>query len=281
MVAFLGTGLMGSGFVRAMRARGEAVAVWNRTGARAQALEKDGAVAFPEPAEAVRGATRVHLSLSDDASVDAALERARPGLAPGAILLDHTTTAPGPTRERALRWNRDGFTFVHAPVFMGPANARDATGLMLVSGSPERVASVRGVLEKMTGRLLVVGEAEERAAAFKLLGNLMIVFIASGLADTFALGKAMGISAADAHGLFQHFNPANQISLRGKRMAEGDFAPSFELQMARKDVRLMLESAGVDGGLQVLPAIAAMMDRVIAEGHGAEDLAVIAHRSVR
>lgn len=281
MVAFLGTGLMGSGFVRAMLARGEAVRVWNRTAAKARRLEADGAVACESPAEAVRGADRVHLSLSDDASVDAALEQARPGLSPDAQIIDHTTTAPGPTRARSQRWNEAGFTFVHAPVFMGPANARESSGLMLVCGSAPRVAAVRGVLEKMTGRLLEVGEGEERAAAFKLLGNSMIVFIASGLSDTFALAKSLGLTPAEAHGLFQHFNPANQIGLRGKRMAAGDFAPAFELQMARKDVRLMLESAGAEGGLQVLPAIAAMMDRVIAEGHGAEDLGVIAHRAVR
>lgn len=31
MIAFLGMGLLGSGFVRALRARGEEVQIWNRS----------------------------------------------------------------------------------------------------------------------------------------------------------------------------------------------------------------------------------------------------------
>ena len=75
--------MLGSGFVRALRRRGEDVQVWNRTHAKAHALEADGARAFADPADAARGAARIHLSLSDDAAVDDVLERARPGFAAG------------------------------------------------------------------------------------------------------------------------------------------------------------------------------------------------------
>ena len=50
--------------------------------------------------------------------------------------------------------------------------------------------------------------------------------------------------------------------------------------MARKDVRLMIETAG-DRPLATLPGIAARMDELIAQGHGAEDLGVIGVDSVR
>jgi 3-hydroxyisobutyrate dehydrogenase len=38
-IAFLGTGLLGSGMVEAMRRRGLSVTVWNRTASKARALE--------------------------------------------------------------------------------------------------------------------------------------------------------------------------------------------------------------------------------------------------
>src|SRR5579871_3276725 len=123
MIAFLGTGLLGANFTRALLRRGESVQVWNRTPAKARALEADGAKAFDDPADAVRGAARVHLTLSDDAAVDDVLERARPGFAPGVILVDHTSTAPSGTRARAQRWEERKVAFQHAPVFMGPQNA--------------------------------------------------------------------------------------------------------------------------------------------------------------
>jgi 3-hydroxyisobutyrate dehydrogenase len=62
-------------------------------------------------------------------------------------------------------------------------------------------------------------------------------------------------------------------------MAKRNFAPAFELVMARKDVRLMMESAN-GTPLITLPAIAARMDALIAEGLGASDLGVLGKDSV-
>jgi 3-hydroxyisobutyrate dehydrogenase-like beta-hydroxyacid dehydrogenase len=63
-------------------------------------------------------------------------------------------------------------------------------------------------------------------------------------------------------------------------MAKGDFSPSFELAMARKDVRLMLEMSG-DRPLAALPAVAARMDALMAAGHGARDASVMAIDALR
>jgi 3-hydroxyisobutyrate dehydrogenase len=62
-------------------------------------------------------------------------------------------------------------------------------------------------------------------------------------------------------------------------MIAGDFTPSFELSMARKDVRLMLETAGSQP-MAVLPGVAERMDALIAEGHGMDDLAVMGKDAV-
>lgn len=278
MIAFYGMGLLGSGFTRALLRRGEGVRVWNRTHARAEALEKDGARAFADPAEAAKGATRLHLTLSDDAAVDDVLERARPAIAEGAVLVDHTTTSASGVPARVARWRERGVAFVHAPVFMGPQNALDSTGLMLVSGERALVDRVRPALAAMTGKLVDLGERPEAAASFKLLGNLFLMFLTTGLADMFALAKALDVAPEAAASLFDHFNPGATIGARAKRMLDGHFEkPSWELSMARKDARLMLEEAARAGvPLAVVPAIAARMDAVIAEGHGREDWTVLA-----
>src|SRR6185312_15284961 len=83
MVAFLGMGLLGSNFVRAMINKKEKVRVWNRTAEKAKALEQYGAIACTSPAEAVQGADTVHLTLKDDASVNEVLEQAAGGPATG------------------------------------------------------------------------------------------------------------------------------------------------------------------------------------------------------
>jgi len=277
MIAFLGTGLLGTGFVRAALQRGESVSVWNRTIAKAQALAADGARVAQTPAEAVRGASRVHLVLLDDAAVDDVIERLLPGLEPGAVILDHSTTAPRSTAERARRMAERGIDFLHVPVFMGPPQAATAKGLMLAAGPKALFERVQPELAKMTERIRYFGERPDLAAANKLFGNMLIMFVASGLADVFALARSLDIAPTDAYTIFNDFNPSAQVTGRGKRMAEGDFKASFELVAARKDVRLMLETAEAGGvPLHVVPAIAARFDQVIAAGYGADDLSSIA-----
>ena len=277
-IAFFGTGLMGSGFVRHLLATGHEVNVWNRTGAKARALEADGAHAFDDAAAALAGAERVHLSLADDASVDAVLEPLAALIPKATWIVDHTTTAVTPTAERIARWSGRDRTFVHAPVFMGPANALDGTGLMLVSGDKIRHDTLLPALQKMTGNVVYMGEAPERAAAFKLFGNLTLLGIMGVLGDVNRLAHAVGIPTGEAFSLFKHFNPGQFLPARAARIEAGDFtSPSFEVAMARKDVRLMIEEAqrgGVD--LFVMPGVAAMFDAAIARGEGALDAAAAA-----
>ena len=277
-IAFFGTGLMGSGFVRRLRATGHEVNVWNRSSAKARALEADGARAFDDPVAALAGAERIHLSLSDDASVDAVLEAIAAAIPKAAWIVDHTTTAVTPTGERIARWNSRDRTFVHAPVFMGPSNALEGTGLMLVSGEKSRCDALLPALQKMTGNVLYLGEAPERAAAFKLFGNLTLIGIMGVLGDVNRLAYAVGIPTSEAFSLFKHFNPGQFLPARAARIEAGEFtSPSFEVSMARKDVRLMIEEArrgGVD--LFVMPGVAAMFDAAIARGEGALDAAAAA-----
>jgi len=109
MIAFIGTGLLGSNFTKALLKRGEKVNVWNRTASKAKALEADGAKAFDNVADAVKGASRIHLTLKDDAAVNEVLEKASAGFEPGVIIIDHTTTlASGATERTGKRRLYDG-----------------------------------------------------------------------------------------------------------------------------------------------------------------------------
>ena len=272
-IAFLGTGLMGTGFVRRMLSQGHQVTVWNRSADKAQALEAHGARACASAAEAVSGVDRVHLMVADDAVVDAILEPIVEAIPAAAWIVDHTTTATTPTAERAKRWAGRGRRFVHAPVFMGPANCVDGTGVMLLSGDKAMCDAVTPLLEPMTGKLIWLGPQPERAASFKLFGNLTLIGLAGVLGDVCRLADAVGIPPTEAMGLFASFNPGAMLPARAAKIASGPYDQvSFEVAMARKDVRLMIEEAarhGVD--LAVMPAVAALQDAAIARGEGALD----------
>lgn len=278
MIAYIGTGLLGANFVKAFLKRGESVNVWNRTFTKAKALEADGAKAFESVTDAVKGATRLHLTLSDDQAVDEILEKARPGFEPGLLIIDHTTTSTRGAEKRTAYWQQQGFTYLHAPVFMGPPNALDSTGYMLVSGNQELISKVETILSAMTGKLLNFGPEPGRAAAVKLLGNSFLLFLTTGWTDVLALAKAMQVPGSDIVSLFSEWNPGAAAPARLKRILAADFDhPSWELAMARKDTRLMMEEAGAaNQHLAAIPAIAAEMDRWIEKGHAHSDWTVIA-----
>lgn len=277
MITLLGTGLLGSGFARALVRKGETVRVWNRTTDRARPLAADGAIVVEDVAEAVRGVARVHVVLSDDAAVDAVLAAAAPGLAEGALVFDHSTTSPGGAIARTESWRARGITYLHAPVFMGPQNALEGTGLMLLSGDRELVARVSPLLAPMTGKIVDLGPRVDQAAAFKLLGNLLLMAFSAGFHDIIALAKSMGISPAEAGGLFEHFNPGPSVPARFKRMTDATYdQPSWDLAMARKDARLMQAEADRAGlALMMLPSLVAKMDEMIGRGFGEADWTVV------
>ncbi|MEJ7679272.1 MAG: NAD(P)-binding domain-containing protein [Segetibacter sp.] len=64
------------------------------------------------------------------------------GFKDGAIVIDHTTTSAKGAIQRTEGWKSKGFTYVHAPVFMGPQNALESSGFMLVSGDQAVIKEV-------------------------------------------------------------------------------------------------------------------------------------------
>lgn len=282
MKAFLGMGLLGSNFVKAMLRRGDEVQIWNRTASKAKALESDGAKAFDEVSDAVKGADVIHITLKDDATVDEVLEKASASIKAGATIYDHTTTSVEGAKKRTADWKTKGITYLHAPVFMGPPNALESTGFMLVSGDQDIIAKAEPELSKMTGKLLNLGAETGKASGMKLTGNLFLLTLTAGISDTLAMAKGLGISGGELSTLFASWNPAASMPARLNKILTGDFdSPSWELAMARKDAGLMLEEAKqADTHLAVIPSIAAEMDKWIDKGYGDKDWSVIAKDNI-
>jgi len=90
------------------------------------------------------------------------------------------------------------------------------------------------------------------ASLFNLFGSLTLLGILGILGDVGRLAAAVGIDMKDAFSLFEHFNPGQTLPQRAKRISSGQWEPpSFEMSMARKDLRLTVEAGcawGADAG---------------------------------
>ena len=277
-IAVLGMGLLGSAFAEAMLKRGDAVVVWNRTASKTLPLVALGAQAADTPADAVRGADRVHLVLLDDDSVDDAIAQCRHALGATTVIVDHTTNQPQRTAARAAALDADGLHYLHAPVMMGPGAARTSTGMMLVAGPTARVAAVRDALAQMTGDLWHVGERADLAAVYKLFGNAATLSVVGVVADIMRMADGASVDREGVMQMLAKVNLNGPVNTRGRMMVNNTFDAQFTLDVARKDVRLMIETAG-DESTPLLQALADQMDELIVSGHGTADLAVLGKRA--
>ncbi len=275
-VAVLGAGLLGTGFIENLLAQGHTVRAWNRSASKLDAVAAKGATVAATAAEAVSGAERVHLVLAEDSAVDSVLAAARPGLRAGVPVFDHSTNRPDKVAERFNRLRAEGVRYLHCPVFMAPSNARSGTGTMLVAGPLADAQEFTPVLSTMTGKVWHCGEQPDRAAVYKLLGNATLIALTGVMGDVLAIGAEAGMDVAAVNELFANFNPGGMLPVIAQRVARSEGAEaSFTLQMARKDVRLMIESARARR-LSVLPGVAAAMDIAIDDGKGPKDYAIYA-----
>ncbi|HZN37270.1 MAG TPA: NAD(P)-binding domain-containing protein [Planctomycetota bacterium] len=272
--ALLGTGLLGTAMVENLLAKGQTVRIWNRSRPKLEPLVQKGAYAAADPADAVRSASRVHLVLTEDAAVDAVIAQLRAGLGKDVPVIDHSTNLPAKVKTRFGALRAQGVRYVPAPVFMSPQNAREASGLMLVAGPKADADALQPDLAAMTGKVWYTGERPDLAAVFKLAGNSMFFALAGAVSDVLAIGKGSDVQAEVMLSLFDVFKPGGAVPFLGQRVAKAGAGPaSFELVMARKDARLMQETAG-KAPLLLLPAITTAMDRAIARGEGRADYAV-------
>ncbi|MFD5317823.1 NAD(P)-dependent oxidoreductase [Streptomyces sp. NPDC127098] len=274
-VAVLGTGIMGAPMARNLCRAGHDVRVWNRTGSKAEPLAADGATVAGSPAEAVEGAGVVLTMLHDGAATLAAMRSATPGLAEGAVWAQSSTVGTEGLDDLVVLAAEEGLTLVDAPVLgtRQPAEAGELT--VLAAGPPAAREPLAPVFSAVGSRALWVGDEVGAASRLKLVCNSWVLAVTHGTAEALALAKGLGVDPEDFLGAVAG-GALDLPYLRVKAAAirSGELAPSFTVDTAAKDARLILaaaESAGVR--LDLAAAGADRFRRASAQGHGGEDMA--------
>lgn len=271
-VALLGTGTMGAGMARNIVRGGHGLRVWNRTRAKAEGLGADVAAT---PAEAVADAGVAITMLADGPAVEAVMGEALPAMRPDAVWVQMSTVGAEWIDRLAALADEHGVVLVDAPVMGSRPQAEEGKLFPLVSGPGEARGRVTPVLESFSRGLLWVGEEAGLGTRLKLVGNHWVLVCVETLAETLALGDALGL---DPHRFFELISGAafdmQYAHWKGKMMVDREFPAAFALRLARKDVGLALAAAEC-AGLE-LPLAEATFERfgqAIELGHGDEDTA--------
>ena len=185
-IAVLGLGRMGTAMASRLVSLGWEVTGWTRSGRIANSVQM-----VCDPSDAVAKADVVLLALFDGPACMQVLDRARPSLGPGSIVVNTSTIAPA---EAAALASQLGASYVHAPVLGSVRAATAGTLEILVGASGAALAPVRPVLEAL-GQVRPVDDAAT-AAAFKLIANSSLAGAVLALRDSLRQGDALGLPPA-------------------------------------------------------------------------------------
>lgn len=276
-VALLGTGIMGAGMARNLAAAGHRVRVWNRTKARAQPLAGPGVTIADEAADAVRDADAVITMLLDGPSVLQVMEAAAPGLREGAVWAQTSTVGPEALGTLAAFAREHGLLFLDSPV-LGTKAVADSGNLTVLAAGPAAARPVaQPLFDAIGAKTMWLGEdgTDGPASRLKLVLNGWVLAVTHATGEAMALAEGLGVDpdrfyeALDGGALDLPYLRMKGAAIRGR-----DFAPSFTVDAALKDARLIVEageSAGVR--LDLAAAGAERFRRAAAQGHGGEDMA--------
>lgn len=279
-VGFAGLGSMGAPMASRVAAAGFDLAVWNRTPSRSAALAAQGARVAASPAEAARDCAILVVCVTDGPQVEEVLfgpQGAIEGLAPGAVVVDCSTTSPVAAQEAAARLAERGVGFLDAPVSGGTEGAERGTLTILVGGDAADLTRAEPVLRAMgttVTRLGAVGAGQWAKAVNQVIlaGTYLavaegVVLALKGGVDVEAVLGALGGGAAQSWVL------AN----RSGRMIDDEYPLGFKIALHRKDLGIALELARRVGAVLPVSSLAATLeDGLIAEGHGEEDNSALA-----
>jgi 3-hydroxyisobutyrate dehydrogenase len=281
-VAVLGTGIMGAPMARNLAKAGLEVRAWNRTREKAEPLAGDGVTAVDSPAEAAAGADALVTMLADGDAVEDVANDAL-SEAGGTLWLQMSTVGLAAARELAKLAEDAGSPFVDCPV-LGTKQPAEQGELVVLASGPEGVHDdAEQVFDAIGKQTLWLGEAGA-GTRMKLVLNGWLLSLTAALGESVALAEQLGV---DPKKFLEILDGAPMGSpyaqLKGKAILDGKLdEPSFPLELAAKDARLVLEAAAEEAGAepQLVRAAKALFDKAVEQGNGGADMAAV-YRAAR
>ena len=265
-VAFIGLGVMGFPLAGHLVAKGHQVTVYNRKPARAAAwVKKYGQSSAVSPKDACAGAEIAFLCVGDDPDVRDVITRADgmlAGVAPGAVIVDHTTASANIAREMQTVCAARGVGFVDAPMSGGQAGTENGAVTIMCGGAQADYDKAEPVMKGYAKACLRMGDSGAGQLT-KMINQICIAGLVQGLAEGLAFGLKAGLNMDDVVAVISKGAAQSwQMDNRAKTMCAGKFDFGFAIDWMRKDLRLCLEEARRTGAR--LP-VAALVDQFYAQ----------------
>jgi len=246
-IGFIGLGRMGRPMAANLQRKGFQLTVFDLNETPMDILAQLGAAKTASVAEVVENADIVITMLPGSPEVEAV------ALGPGGILahgqagmliMDMSTVDPASTDKLAAAAGEAGLSLVDAPVGRLASHADDGESLFMVGAADADYDRVRPLLEAMGTTIHHCG-APGTGIRTKLINNFLAIASCQMNAEALALASRFGLDLATTLKVIHGTTATNgQLKINyANKVLSGDIEPGFTIDLAHKDLSLVLDAA--------------------------------------
>ena len=283
-IGFIGLGRMGGPMARNLA----------KAGYRVHAFDTDPAAA--ERAAAASGVT-IHGSAREVAAPAAVLFTALPndgivrsiylgdhgvlaGGDPGLITCDCSTVSPDVSQEISAAAAARGIAHMDTPMLGSAPQAESGEIFFMIGGERDKLAAIEPLLDVM-GRLTMYVGPSGTGNRIKLLHNALGAVNAVAVAESLALCVTLGVDPRTYYEVVKNGGGmaySTYFDRRALRVIDGDYSPTFTLDLMHKDVTLGAQMAGTSlAHMPILRETLAAYTEGKRSGGGEEDFSGVTH----
>ena len=246
-LAFVGLGAMGYPMAGHLQRAGHDVTVFNRTSGKADAWVADhGGRRADSPREAARDADFAFTCVGNDDDLRAVVlgnQGLLAGLAPGSVLVDHSTVSAEVSRQLAALLAAKGVGFLDAPVSGGQQGARNGHLSIMCGGDPAIFSRVEPVLCAYGKAVVRMGDTGAGQLT-KMVNQICVAGLIEALAEGLHFARAAGLDAKKAMEVIgQGAASSWQLLNRHATMLDDEYNHGFAVDWMRKDLDICLHEA--------------------------------------
>jgi 4-hydroxybutyrate dehydrogenase/sulfolactaldehyde 3-reductase len=279
-IGFIGLGNMGRPMAANLARKGARVTVHDVNSEPVAALAQLGAAAATGVAEVARSSDIVFTMLPTTAVVEDVVAGADGLLqhcARGAVIVDMSTVDPLATDRLAAAAAARGVGFADAPVGRLASHAERGESLFMVGAADDVFARITPLLQMMGTTIHHCG-GPGTGMRTKLVNNYLAIISCQLNAEAVALSQRFGLSLEKTLDVIHGTTATNgQLKIAWPaKVLKGDVAPGFTIDLAHKDLTLIVEAANA---VQVPVPIAAVAREAFSaargRGCGAQDFSSV------
>lgn len=244
-IGFIGLGTMGNPMASHLVSAGYDLTVFDVDMSNIEPLSGEGVDAAPDAQAVGAAADVVVLSLPDPETVVTVIEQLEPGLSPGDVIIDTTTSTPGTTESIATELADQDIDVLGAPVSGGASGAQSGTLTTMVGGAAETVEDCRPIMGAYASDVIHVGDSPGYGHAMKLLNNYLSFLALLGTSEAVALGERVGLDAETMVEVFSASSGRNSATEDKfpEYVIPGTYDHGFKLGLMSKDSDLLTSFA--------------------------------------